>query len=54
MHTVFGEPVETVAAPVAGIVWSQSVYPMAATGETILTLGVDVEVLEDWDAPLEQ
>ena len=54
IHTVFGEPVETVAAPVAGIVWSQSVYPMAATGETILTLGVEPETLEDRDAPREQ
>lgn len=50
MHTVFGEPVETIAAPVDGIVWSQSLYPMAATGETIVTLGVEprsVRALEE-------
>lgn len=53
LHTVFGEPLETVAAPADGIVWSTSLYPMAATGETILTLGVDPESLGKWDGPRE-
>jgi uncharacterized protein len=47
VHTVFGEPLETIAAPLDGIVWSMSVDPMASTGEIILTLGINPRMTED-------
>jgi predicted deacylase len=41
IRNVFAEPVERLVAPVGGVVWGWSPYPMAASGETILTLGVN-------------
>ena len=53
VHTVFGEPLETLAAPADGVVWSMSVYPMAATGETVLTLGINPQMTDAQDSARE-
>jgi len=39
---VFGNTLETVKAPKAGIFWSHHLYPMVASGQVIGSLGVDV------------
>lgn len=43
---IFGTQVEVINAPKAGIVWSQHLYPMVASGESIGTLGVNVTRIE--------
>ncbi len=43
---VFGNQVEVINAPKAGIVWSKNSYPMVANGESIGTLGVNVTYIE--------
>ena len=42
---LFGEVREIVRASRAGIVWSHTLYPSVATGEMILTLGVEPKLL---------
>jgi predicted deacylase len=42
---LFGDVRQTVRAPRAGIVWSRCLYPSIATGEMIVTLGVEPRLL---------
>ena len=42
---LFGNHLETIKTPVAGIFWSRSVYPVAASGEGIGWVGVDPQPL---------
>jgi len=42
---VFGNTVDVVKAPKAGIFWSQHLYPMVASGQAVGSLGVDVEYI---------
>ena len=46
VHDVFGNPVETLCAPCAGIVWARSLYPSVASGESAMTLGANPRVVE--------
>jgi predicted deacylase len=38
---LFGEPREVLRAPRPGIVWSRCIYPMVASGEMVLSLGIE-------------
>ena len=46
MRNLFDEPLETIAAPVSGVVWAKPLYPSASAGEWILTIGADPETVE--------
>ncbi|MDA1193018.1 MAG: succinylglutamate desuccinylase/aspartoacylase family protein [Candidatus Poribacteria bacterium] len=47
IKNIFGDPVETITTPVSGIVWSTALYPMAATGETIITIGAQPNIISN-------
>ncbi len=42
----FGNPVASVPSPVSGVFWSQNVYPMVSTGQTIGQIGADVAFID--------
>ena len=40
---VFGDPVEIIKSPKPGVFWSKNLYPMVASGESIGTIGVNLD-----------
>jgi len=38
---VFGNHLETVAAPADGILWSKALYPLVSSGDSVATIGVE-------------